>query len=127
MKIKLEKALKILTILLCAFIGVCALCLIASSLNIYFNGGDTPYSPESVKRHILLCLPSLIITVLLAISVFVIRELLGKREKDAYVRNPRMSLDLIYLKKNNISLTDKGMLVSNSIILEILGAINENL
>ena len=28
---------------------------------------------------------------------------------------------------NNISLTDQGMLVSNSIILEILGAINENL
>ncbi len=34
---------------------------------------------------------------------------------------------LMKVKDNNISLTDKGMLVSNSIILEILGAINENL
>ena len=34
---------------------------------------------------------------------------------------------LVEVKDNNISLTDTGMLVSNSIILEILGAINENL
>ncbi len=106
MKSKLEKALNILTILLSTFIGVCGACLIASSLNIYLNGGDTPYSPESVKKHILLCLPPLIITVLLAISVFVIREILGKKERDAYVRNPRMSLDLIYLKKS-IHLTEE--------------------
>lgn len=34
---------------------------------------------------------------------------------------------LLIVKDTNISLTDEGMLVSNSIILEILGAINENL
>ena len=41
--------------------------------------------------------------------------------------NKLAKAELMTVKENNISLTDKGMLVSNSIILEILGAIDENL
>ena len=92
----LDKALTVITVLLCAFIAISGICLIASALHIYFSGGDTPYSPETVRSHLLLCLPALVITFLLAAAAFVLKCFALDKTKSEAVKYPKMILKTLY-------------------------------
>lgn len=95
-KNSLDKALRIATLILSALIAVSGICLISSSLHIYFSGGNTPYSPETVRSHLLFCLPFLILTVIAAVLTFVLEYLTKRNTKPETVRYPKMILKTLY-------------------------------